>query len=148
MLGAPDFTAIPLGYVFAEIDGWGGGGSLVGLGSESAQQIRGNFARSHPLRLPIAVASGPACVVPSGHAHVRVAELGRHIAELDTAGRELAGKGVPKVLQPDVAQVRSLQDAAPLSCAEVVWVGIPQHVPIRRGLEVAAELCENVLSAP
>ncbi len=49
---------------------------------ESCEQISRNLPGLQNHRLPIRVSTGPAGVVPRRHAHVRVAELGRDIAEL------------------------------------------------------------------
>ena len=136
MLGAPVSNAIPMGCVFAEIDGWRGGGDLVGR-SQPGQQVGGHFTGFHPHRLPVGVAASPPRVVSCRDSDICVAKLGRDVAELHAAGQELARIGVPKVLQPDVADIGSLQDQAPFTVTEIVRLEVSKDVTLRAGLELA-----------
>jgi len=84
-------------------------GILWGLLDEAGQEVGRHLVLTHLEGAAVGVAPRPARVVPSRDAHVRVAELAAHVAELDP-GRE------------ELPSMRSRTRTAPMTT-----MGIPRH---------------------
>jgi hypothetical protein len=72
-------------------------GILWGLRGEAGKQVRGHFVLTNLERTAVTVAAGPASVMPSGDAHVRVPELTAHVAELNARCEKLRRERIPQV---------------------------------------------------
>jgi hypothetical protein len=73
-------------------------GKLWGILFQAGQEIRRDFVLTNLERVAIRIATGPAGVVASGDADVRVPQLAAYVAELDTRRQKLGRECVPEVL--------------------------------------------------
>ncbi len=84
---------------FAFLGFRGAVGRLWGLLGETRKKIGRHFVLADLKRTPVGVPTGPAGVVASGDAHVRVPELAAHVSELNPCRDELGREGVPQILR-------------------------------------------------
>ena len=91
-------------------------------GAEPCEKVRRHLAFLESERFPVFAAPTPASIVARGRRDVRVSELLRHVAELDTRREELRCVGVAEILQRAVTDPSAPEDPPPLALAEVVGV--------------------------